>query len=65
MAAPGVKMTLDRESPRHWKMVLRDRAPVPDFNAGVLECLLARFGVKPEVKVVEQSRWHFVLSITW
>jgi uncharacterized protein (TIGR02265 family) len=65
MAAPGVKMTMEKESEGHWRVVLRDRAPLPDFNAGVFECLLPRFGVKPQVKVVEQSRWHFVLSITW
>ena len=65
MAAPGVKMTLTEEAPRRWRMVLRDRAPLPDFNAGVLACLLERFGEKPDVQVEERGKWHFVLSVTW
>jgi len=65
MAAPGVKMTVDEVSPRHWRLALRDRFTLPEFNAGLMECLLQRFGVTPTVKVEEQSQWHFVLSITW
>ncbi len=65
MAAPGVKMTVEEVSERNWRLVLRDRAVLPEFNAGTVECLLKRFGIKPVVKVTEQSKWHFVLSITW
>jgi uncharacterized protein (TIGR02265 family) len=65
MAAPGVKMTVTEEAPRRWRMELRDRAPLPHFNAGTLACTLERFGVKPEVQVVEQGTWHFMLSISW
>jgi len=65
MAAPGVKLSLTEEAPRRWRMVLRDRAPLPHFNAGTLACVLARFDVKPDVQVVEQGTWHFELSITW
>jgi len=65
MAAPGVKLSVLEEAPRQWKVELHDSAPVPEFNAGMIGAVLQRTGVKPEVRIRERSRFHFVLSVTW
>ena len=65
MGTVGSEMTVYQESPQCWRFELRDRHPLTDFDAGIIEAALTRVGVQPDVTVHERGAQHFALLLRW
>ena len=65
MGTEGSEMTVYPDGERRWRFELRDRNPLPDFDAGIIEAALLRMGVQPEVTVIERGPQHFALHLRW
>ena len=58
-------ITVTREGERSWRFELRDRFPSCEFAGGIIEELMRRAGLEPQVTVVERGAGHFVLRLRW
>ena len=65
MGNTGSLITVKPEAEHVWHFELRDRVPLCDFDAGIIEQGLRRAGVEPQVTVVERGPEHFVLRLSW
>ena len=61
----GSVITVSPESERTWRFELRDPSPSCEFAGGIIEELMRRGGLQPQVTVVERGAGHFVLRLKW
>ncbi|MFP2932247.1 DUF2378 family protein [Pyxidicoccus sp. 3LG] len=60
-----MKMLLEPVQAREWRVRVVDPDPLPDFVAGVVEGVLHRTRVKPEVEVLERHPTGYSLRVRW
>ncbi|MCP3144679.1 DUF2378 family protein [Pyxidicoccus xibeiensis] len=60
-----MKMLLEPVQSREWRVRVVDPDPLPDFVAGVVEGVLWRTRVKPEVVVLERQASGYTLHVRW
>ncbi|MBF5045024.1 DUF2378 family protein [Aggregicoccus sp. 17bor-14] len=65
MGTVGSEMTVYPDSPQCWRFELRDRHPLADFDAGIIEAALLRVGVQPDITVHARGAQHFALLLRW
>ena len=65
MGNDGSVITVSPRGERTWHFELRDRLPLCEFDAGIIEEAMRRCGVAPQVTVVERGPEHFVLRLHW
>lgn len=62
---PNLTVTTARVGERHWTVTLREEGILAEHCAGLLEGILRRARVTPELTVVERSGSHCVLAVRW
>ncbi|MFP2910954.1 DUF2378 family protein [Pyxidicoccus sp. 3LFB2] len=60
-----MKMLLEPVQAREWRVRVVDPDPLPDFVAGVVEGVLRRTRVSPEVEVQERQVSGYALRVRW
>lgn len=60
-----MKMLLEPLQEREWRVRVVDPDPLPDFVAGVVEGVLLRTRVTPEVEVLERQPAGYALRVRW
>jgi uncharacterized protein (TIGR02265 family) len=58
-------VTVSEQGERTWHFELRDPYPSVEFAAGIIESVMQRSGLKPEVTVAVREAERFVLRIAW
>jgi len=62
---PNLEVSTAQVAERHWRVTLREEGVLVEHCAGLLEGILRRTRVQPEVKVLERSATHCVLDVRW
>ena len=60
-----MRMLLEPMQGREWRVRVVDPDPLPDFVAGVVEGVLRRTRVTPEVEVLERQASGYALRVRW
>ncbi|MFP2962158.1 DUF2378 family protein [Myxococcus sp. 1LA] len=60
-----MKMLLEPVQTAEWRIRVVDPDPLPDFVAGVVEGVLLRTRVKPQVEVLERQATGYALRVRW
>lgn len=58
-------VSLDAVHQREWRLRMEDPEPMPDFFIGVLEAVLRRAQVEPQVELVDRTAVAYTLRIRW